>query len=288
MRQLKFQHVFASLMLLSFVCAFIFPRQTSPNRPLLHVLFAPVSRPAAAMGDSIRGRFDKKPIEDERPDEDIRVENERLRAELVYQAQQLNLLKKINADRAALGSIRELCTPVAVIGGDSSGLRQTLLIGPVGGDDDVQANQTVLYGDGVAGRVEYVGAAGAVVRLITDNGATVAGSFCRYEGTEDGGLSLRRIQSTPAILQGVSDNRMVVTNLYQSEIDSAKIQVGDWVTLADNKFPEPVQGYMLGKVVSIRALPKNALYAELQVEPQGALTRLREVMVLNKSSAGGD
>lgn len=280
MRQLKFQHVFAGLMVIAFICAFVFPRQTKPKSPLLHVLFAPVSRPAAAIGNSFRGRFDKKPSTDERPDEDIRQENERLRAELVYQSSQLELLKKINADRASLGSIRELCTPVAVVGGDSSGLRQTLDVGPVAGG--AQVNQAVMYGDGVAGKIVDVGMAGARVRLITDGRSAVTGNFCRYERGDGGDLTLRKIPTTPAVLEGTGTNRTVVQNLYLTEIESAKIQVGDWLTLADPNFPEPVQGYMLGKVVSIRPLAKNALYAELQVEPQGALARLREVMVMNK------
>jgi cell shape-determining protein MreC len=284
MRQLKFKHVFASLMVISFICAFVFPRQTRPAAPLLQVLFAPVARPVAALGNALRGRFDKKTVEDNRPDEDIREENERLRAELIYQSSQLELLKKINADRASLGSIRDLCTPVAVVGSDSSGLRQTLDVGPIAGG--AQANQAVLYGDGVAGKIVDVGIAGARVRLITDGRSAVTGTFCRYERGEGGELTLRKIPTTPAVLEGTGSNRMVVQNLYLTEIESAKIQVGDWVTLADPNFPEPVQGYMLGKVVSIRSLAKNALYAELQVEPQGALARLREVMVMNRSSIG--
>jgi cell shape-determining protein MreC len=284
MRQLKFHHVFTALMVVSFVTAFVFPRQTTPLRPQLQGLFAPVARPASAFGGWFRDRFDRKEVVDDgRPDEDVRAENEQLRAELAYLADQLDLLKKINADRAELGSIRELCTPVRVVGGDPLATRQTLsLSGST--SDDLHIGQPVLYSDGIAGRISNAGAAGAQVRLITDDKFALTGSFCRYERTASGDLTLNRIRTTPPVLKGVGRNRMTVTNLSMKEIEEAKVQIGDWVTLNDPDWPEPLRGRMVGKIVAINPQESAALHAELHVEPQTALSRLREVMVMNKGS----
>ncbi|HEV7302142.1 MAG TPA: rod shape-determining protein MreC [Tepidisphaeraceae bacterium] len=281
MKQLKFQHVFTALMLVSFVTAFLFPRQTTPRRPQLAGLFAPVSRPASSFGAWFRERFDRKESTDERTEEDVKAENEALRAELVYQVRQLDLLKKINTDRALLGSVREYCTPVRVVGGDPLAARQTLSLSG-SSSDGLATEQPVLYGFSVAGRITNAGAAGAQARLITDKGFALSGAFCRYEATPNGGQVLNRINTTPPVLVGAGRNRLTITNLYMKEVEDRQVKIGDWVLLEDVKWPEPLQGRLIGKIVAINPLPSAALHAEIHVEPEAALSRLREVMVMNK------
>ncbi len=285
MRQLKFHHVFSSLMVLAFVVAFLFPLFSTRQKPQLTVLFAPVSRPASWFGNWLRNKFDPpKATPDDRTADDVRDENEQLRIALIHMSEQLAFLKKINADRAQLGSIREFCTPVQVLGGDaSSALRETLQLNG-STTTSIAVDQPVLYSDGLAGRVSHAGPLGAQVRLITDEGFRLMGSFCRYERSDDGGLKLLKITTTPPILMGIGRNRMKVENLDMKEIEAAKIQIGDWVTLDDSSWPEQLRGYPVGKIVEIRPRPSNALFAELRIEPQGALTRLREVMVMNRTS----
>lgn len=284
MRQLKFHHVFIALMLLAFVAAFIFPSFTTPKKPQLAALFIPVSRPAGAFGNWLRTKLDPPRRVDDRPLDDVQAENEQLRIALVHLSEQLALLKKINADRAQLGPIREFCTPMQVVGGDAAGQRETLMLGG-SSTSGLAVDQPVLYADGLAGRISNVGAAGATVRLITDVKFRLMGSFCRYERAENGDLRLLKITTTPPVLEGVGENRMRIENLYMKDIETAKIQVGDWVTLDDSAWTEQLRGYPVGKVVAIRPLSSNALFAEMQVEPQGNLSRLREVMVMNKTAA---
>ena len=284
MRQLKFHHVFSTLMLISFVTAFVFPVQSKVLRPHVQSLFMPVAAPASVFGGWFRGKFGTREIVDDgRSDQDVRTENEALRAEVAYLADQLGRLKEINADRKEMGSIRELCTPVRVVGGDPTASRQTLSLSG-SASDGLSAGQPVLYGDGVAGRISSAGAAGAQVRLITDAKFALTGVFCRYERDAAGDLKFNRIRTTPPVLEGAGRNRMRVTNLYMKEVEEAKVQIGDWVMLNDSNWPEPLQGRLIGKIVAINPLPSAALHAELHVEPPAALSRLREVMVMNKGS----
>jgi cell shape-determining protein MreC len=172
-----------------------------------------------------------------------------------------------------------------VVGGDAGGTQRETLMLAGSSETGLGVGQPVLYADGLAGRISNVGAAGATVRLITDENFHLMGGFCRYERAENGDLRLLKITTTPAVLKGIGRNRMRITNLDMEDIKTARIQVGDWVTLDDSAWAEQLRGYPVGKIVEIRPLQDNALFADIRVEPQGALTRLRDVMVMNKTDA---
>jgi cell shape-determining protein MreC len=285
MRQLRFNHVFAALMVISFVAAFILPKQTTPRKPQLAALFSPVARPAASFGNWMRGKVERKKASDTTnlSDDEVRAENDALRMAVANLSEQLALLKQINADRDNLGRARELCTPMKVVGGDSSlAQRETLSLGVT---SDVTAENAVLYPEGIAGRVTHVGALGTQVRLITDNGFALTGTFCRYERTPTGDLRLVKIPTPPALVKGAGRNGMTVTNLLTKTVEDAKLAIGDWIILDDPTWPEPLKGYRIGKIVAIeKSSSSTAMYATLRVEPAGALSRLREVMVMNKTA----
>jgi cell shape-determining protein MreC len=285
MRSLKFKHVFVLLMIFSFIAAFLLPRYTTPRKPQLEALFAPVSRPAGVVGLWLRTKFGPKKVVDESvPLDDVRAENEKLRMEVIYLSEQLATLKKINADRAELGEIREYCTPVQVIGDDASSSPGQSLNLNASSSDGLHAGQPVLCAAGIVGRVTSAGLAGAQVRLITDRDFRLTGFFARYEQSTAGGMKLLKIPTTPPVLKGMGQNRMVIENLDMKETTDAKLQVGDWVILDDpTNWPDQLRGYSVGKIASISPMRSHPLQAEIVVEPQVVLSRLQEVMVLTKS-----
>ncbi|HLL89132.1 MAG TPA: rod shape-determining protein MreC [Tepidisphaeraceae bacterium] len=284
MGQIRGQHVFTVLMGAAALTAFVIPpRFTAFAKPHMESLFAPVARPAAAVAARVRQRIDPVREVDDRPAEDVKAENGKLRNTVVYLSQQLAQLKQINADRESIGEARRLCTPVAVVGSDASTVRETLLLS-AGTNDNIAKDMAALYAGGmVAGRVSSAGVGGAQLRLLTDPGFAVTGSFRRWEPQPDGGLRLIRIALPATPVVGAGRNAMVAPYLSVDATKAAGVQPGDWVVLDDATWPEALQGYRLGKVMSVEPSPKAPLQAEIRVEPQGELVQLREVMVMNKT-----
>jgi cell shape-determining protein MreC len=164
---LRFSQVYVFLLALSLLSVFVLPpKYTNPVRSI-QGLFAPVARPARAIGWRVRHRL-APPRDDARNALDVRAENERLKAQVVNLTGQLEALQRIDQDRNRLGDIRPYCTPSPVIGSDA-GLRDSLAIAATT-RDGVRENMPVLYADGVVGVIERVGVAGTQVKLVTDPG----------------------------------------------------------------------------------------------------------------------
>src|SRR5690606_36742860 len=148
------------------------------------------SAPTRALAQAIRGR--ETPRDEgaspgqRRAEQDVITENESLRIEVAYLHQQLEDLKKINADREALGDLRALCIPVGVMGADT-GRRQSLCL-RAGSVADVRQGLAVQYPGGVAGRIERSWVGGSQERLVSDGESRVAVSFVRFVPDEAGKL----------------------------------------------------------------------------------------------------
>jgi cell shape-determining protein MreC len=286
MGRIRVQHVFTVLLGASALTAFVIPpRFTEFARPHLESLFAPVSRPAGAVAARVRSRVSPPKNVDDRPAEDVKIENDRLRQTVVNLAEQLALLQEINADREALGQARRLCTPVAVVGGDAGlGTRETLQLS-AGTNDNVRKDMYALYAGGIAGRISGAGIGGSVLQLITDPNVGLTGTFVRYEKNAQGQLELQRIGLPPALVQGRGRNTMVVEMLSYEAVAAANVRPGDWLILHDRTWPEPLQGYRIGQVQSVDKRRDAPLLAEIKVAPQCDLMQLREVMVMNKDKA---
>lgn len=239
-------------------------------------LFVPVSYPLNRLGAAIHGSWESHVAEeDTRGREEIVIENDRLRVELANLTEQLNALKQLNADRALLGALRELCTPVAVVGGDS-GSRDSLLLKPVLSIDN-PANLPVLFAGGLVGRLDRFG---TQARLITDVGFTLTGSFSRLEQGENQRAQFVRIDTPPALVRGVGRGRMVIHNLDARVVSEAGLQKGDWVLLNDNDWPRNLQGLKVGQITEIVPWADAPQFSEIRIEPLTNFQTLREVMVL--------
>lgn len=274
MAYLKFQHVFGGLMALSAVTAFVIPsRFIQPNAPAVEVLFAPVARPAGAISRWARDKFAPPLSTDRRADNQVKIENQVLRDEVSSLSMQLTELKAAEGERIKIGAIRRLCTPYAVVGVDA-GARESLAI-QGSRLQGLRDGMYVLYPGGIVGQVQRSGLAGARVRLVTDEGFRVRVSFARYVKGQ-----LVNLNAPQTVIEGVGRNTMVIRGLTKDL--SAGLQVGDAVILNEPDWPDKLQGRHLGRITWIGDRPGAPGYAQITVEPAQSLTRLREVMVLNR------
>jgi len=281
MSQLRFQHVFVGLMAISALSAFALPaRLTGRSHPQISMLFAPVAIPSAKIAGFFFRRLGGEQVQDSRDLETIRSENRQLKSDAISLQEQLNELMQRNAEREKLGLVRNLCTPVAVVGADS-GTRESLSLRS-STLEGITEGLFVLYPGGVVGQVEQAGVAGAQVRLVTDPGSRLRGSFGKFQRRADNQIEFRKLNAPTALVEGAGDGAMIVRGLPMEDVRSAQIAPNDWVILNEPDWPLNLQGQPLGKVVKISPRPDAPLYAQIRIEPQENLSRLREVMVVTK------
>src|SRR5690349_689127 len=115
MSPIKFNSIFYVLLGIAALSAFIIPQQyTDKVEPQIQGLFYPVSAPARWAGSAVERRLGAPEPADPRPVASIRKENDRLALEVARLTHELEELRKLDADRAALGDLRRYCTPVPV------------------------------------------------------------------------------------------------------------------------------------------------------------------------------
>src|SRR5439155_9085215 len=138
--------------------------------------------------------------------------------------------------------LRSLCTHFAAT--NDSGTRDTLEL--AGSSlSGLKAGMPVIYDGGLAGRVDSTGAAGARVRLITDNKFTVLGRFVRFKQS-GGKLVPVPVNTATRTITGAGQGRLVIRNIKISDVKDAGLAVGDWVVLDDPDWPHAVHGMRLG------------------------------------------
>ena len=297
MSSLRFNYLFAALLGASFVTAFVIPsKYTTRGFGQLQGVFSPVSRPIRALLGGISRHYRQEPIHDDlspqkpRDESAVFAQNHELLAAYASLELKFNQLSQLNADRQSVGDIRRLCKPAGVTGSETSGLREVLSItAPV--STDGLANRPVIRGNpsqspmscDLIGRVAPSGRLGAQVRLVTDPGFVLSVRFARYVPAEEGKLHLKFVESLHPLIRGIGHNQMsIASNLSMKEVLSAGIAVNDLVLLDDPEWPPNIQGFSIGRIVSLNHQSKSALFADIRVEPATNLMRLTEVMVMIK------
>jgi cell shape-determining protein MreC len=285
MSRIKFKHVFAALLVLSALSAFVIPeRYTARAQPQVQSLFYPVARPARSVAAWVDARVAKPPARDARDAQTVLEENDSLRQELAAMSQSLEEMRRRLAEREKLGPVGEFCTPFNALGVDAGGREGLLLRGST--FDGLRPGQYVLFWGGVAGLIERPpGMAGAQVRLITDKGMRVGACFLYWQKDDSGKLRPSRRPTSAVLVEGAGGGVMhcpITTALTMEQVQNAGVQVGDWVVVEDTDWDRRLQSYRLGKVVHIAPQPAAPLYADIRIEPATSLMRLREVMVLTK------
>jgi hypothetical protein len=288
MSHIKFHHVFASLLILSALSAFVLGQKlTDRSRAAAQGIFAPIARPTHAIAGWVHEKFGDGPVDDDGPGGKARTsaeiieENRELRATLANFSAQLEDLKNLDAQMKTIANVRELCTLVKVSGGDA-GSRQSISLATTS-MNGIQNGQPVLaFGQNIVGRIDRVSVSGAQVKLITDADSTVTGSFGRVVRDDRGMPKFDRLDTPATLARGNGKSAMLVPGLSMEDVKLADLRVGDWMVLDDPEWPRPLQGYILGKISSISPTARSPLHAEIVVQPRGDLMSLREVMVMVK------
>jgi hypothetical protein len=289
MSNLRFNHVFAALLLLSFFSAFVIPpRFTNPARAELQGLFAPISRPVRSVSGMVYSHFHPEVAVDlgspiaPRAEQSIVQENQQLRQDLARLTKKFENLSQLNDDRQEVRDINPLCKPASVTGADSSGIRESLTISApsMGGLD---AGRAVIFAEGIVGKVTRAGLTSGQVRLITDPGFVVIGQIRHLKADQDGKFTSVGLKELQPLLQGVGHGAMVIRNsISMKQVSDMGIAVNDTIHLADSEWPANLQGSIIGQITRIQANQHAPLFADIQVEPLGNLMQLREVMVMAK------
>ena len=300
MSYLRAQHVFYMLMGASALTAFVVPPQYARKlQPQVQWIFAPLSRPVGAIAASVSDRISPPASHDRRGEVAVMAENQQLRAEVALLTTQLDEMRRRDAELTKLGSAKDFCRIFQVIGGDAAGQRESLAIAG-SSFQGLKDDQWVLYTGGLAGQIQRAGAAGAQVRLITDPASRIKIRFVRFT-TTNGHVTFEPLGIPAVLAQGAGQNAMLVRGLSLAAIGydakgnplqgaaNETVREGtDYAVLFDSDCPRVLQGKMIGRVTRVIPRPDARLFAEIRIEPDERLAKLREVMVMTKESTSAE
>lgn len=283
---MRFNQVFYLLLMLSAISAFMLPQgMTDRVRPLAGTLLTPVAEPTRALSGWMTGRAGPSVPVDQRPADQIVLENVELKQTVAKLQHDLDVFRKRDAEHAKLGDIRDLCRPVTVLGPASSGGRDVLTVrsSSLTGLAD---KMVVLYEQDIVGVLANVGAGGAQVRLVTDPQSRMLAKFGVFQkptsnAAGDGGeMRFVPLAIQPMLVEGAGGGKMICRNIPWKDATDAGLVEGAWAILNDAQLPTAVQGRRLGVV---RKIAKGAkMMAEIEIRPEIDLMQLKEVMVLTK------
>jgi rod shape-determining protein MreC len=226
-------------------------------------VFGPFERAAAAVVDPVRGALSALTgigSDQDRIDE-LTKENAKLRQQVrtgdLARSRAAELDKLL--ETASLGQYKVVPAQVVAIG-PAQGFAWTVTI-DAGSRDGIKADETVLSGDGLVGRVKSVGPFTATVLLAIDEESAVG---ARLEGNLEVGIVSGRAR-------GLMDLALLDPQ--------AKVAAGDRVVTYGSRASNPfVPGVPIGEVVSVRAA--SGLTRDATVRPYVDFTALDLVGVV--------
>src|SRR5581483_11896588 len=134
------------------------------------------------------------------------------------------------------------------------------------------------------GYVERTGLTGARVRLLSDRGFRVTGRFVRLTNIH-GRIQPVNVQAVRPLVEGQGNGQLII-NLPAPNVEL--LAKDDVVVLDDNDWPAAVQGVTIGRIVSVERSKDVPGFAELKVDTETSLPRLRDVWVMNGGPHGGE
>ena len=258
--------------------------------------FAPVSHPAKAVGGAVIDLVSSDVVasgdgvdldELDAPalrkrltqlDRDI----DAMRTVLLAQTEQLEVLKRVNADRAKLGgNLRQRCEPLTITGVIEN---ESDLLQSVGGGEATTDGRIALHTGGTdggfAGTVEAGLLGAARVRLVTDrNHRPVGGALRRFDETTK---EVVEVPLEPFLVNGLGEGRCVISRHKMDDLTDNNVVEGDWIIVRDDDLPELVFGRRIGRVEAIEPIVDEPGFARVIIKPDADLTRARELMVLTR------
>ena len=247
------------------------------------VLFAPVSWPAyraslwAARVAGGQSPLDAASPRRPRAASAVYAQNAVYRQRIVALETQLDALKKLNRDRQRLGeTLLPRLAAARVTGGDGE------VLNVLNSDfATFRPRMPVLQydagGTGVAGVISAVGVASAQVRLVSDPRFVAEGQFVRFAA---GSEAPQLLAGPKPLVEGAGGGKCRVARYREADLAEAGVRAGDWVVLADDKWPPELAGFRIGRVADVTPLADEPGFARVGVEPGVDLSALREVMVL--------
>jgi len=283
---LRFNQLFFGLLALSFLSAMLLPPSVSHQAQVnVQVLFAPVASPVRALSFWIHNRVVPKTVHDgASPDHprltsEVYAENNALRQQLAMLSTELEKLQALESERNKLNWLRDLCTPYSVFGGDAGhGASLQLAASSFVG---LKEGMPAIVPDGLVGRIDRVGMAGASVRLISSKGARISVKIGRVE-TTDGQPRFVALTST-CVAEGQGGNTLLIPLVRTEEL--AKVRENDMVILDDPEWPSNLHAFRVGAVVDKWDARNSPQFGQVKMESLVNLSQLREVMVLSKEKA---
>jgi rod shape-determining protein MreC len=193
-----------------------------------------------------------------------RVRDLTLQLETLQQAQKENV--RLQQLLAFSGNLSYRSITARVIGRTPDFMSKTIYIDR-GSADGIAADDPVLSGSGVVGRVVFVSRYYSQIQLITNPDAST-------------GVMVERTRS-PGVLKGSGDALLNLDYVSNTE----QINAGDLVTSSglDGIYPK---GLPVGKVTDSHR--GNSVFRSIKVEPTADLIHLEEVLLLMMSKPGGN
>ena len=261
----------AVLLISSMLPAPIATRLAHPARAVVTLALSPFTAPLKSLSDSLRDR-ESTPTE-VGSGEDMTTQLaqavvviEQLDQELQAAQQQIALLTQ--TDEIAMEGTRRIMARVASYSGNT--VRPTITIDR-GALKGIATDAPVVHGVNLIGLVERVYPTAADVELITAAGTRFQVRI-RPPRVDSSGREVSEM------IELSDDRSHFHVQLEQKE----PVEVGDWVHLADSRWPPEAQGWVVGKVTQIRDDPENKFLFKRVIihpmEPLGALNRVTVVV----------
>jgi hypothetical protein len=284
MAALKFGQVFGLLMAACGVSALVVPAEVSVRVGTpLQLLFAPVTSPINGGAGWVQGKVSgpvARDVSAPASDQSLAEENRTLRGEVSSLVAQLEALRKLNSDRAALGPLRERCVPARITAIETGAHRYLQVMAAP--EAKIEEGMAVITARGVLGTVAARFRGALRVKLTTDPDSKVQGAFVRFERTGEGGVVPRQLRSESPLVVGTGTG-LRISNLSLQRLAESGVRAGDYLVVSDERdWPAEMQGFFLGTVSGIEKSRGNPLMAEVTVTPAEDPTRIKEVMILNR------
>lgn len=282
MSYLKFNHVFFGLLVLSFCSAMLLPSSISRlAQANVQVLFAPVASPVRSISAWAHNKLTPKTVHDDGSPKQPRVEsvvyaeNAMLRQQIALLSSELGRLQATEKERDRLTWLRGYCTPYSVFGGDA-GMGSSLHI-TASSFEGLKQGMPAIVADGVVGKIERAGIAGATVQLITARSSRTGVHIVRID-TSTGKAQFQKLTSM-SIAEGLGNGKLQIPLVKSEEL--SHVQVGDMVVLDDADWPSILQSFRIGRVTEMSARKDSPAFGQVTVESSIDLAQLREVMIVS-------